>query len=94
MYRELYPSPPVGVDSATVNTSQLPKEQNLHDQFQYFQMTQPGRSTVTPTEKNLHRQFQYFQTVFRIHDILVRIRIRIRGSWPLNNGSRSCYCRH
>jgi hypothetical protein len=43
---ELYPSPPLGVDSA--DTSQLPKEKNLHGQFQYFQITQPGRSTVTP----------------------------------------------
>jgi hypothetical protein len=43
---ELYPSPPLGVDSA--DTSQLPKEKNLHGQFQYFQITQPGSSTVTP----------------------------------------------
>jgi hypothetical protein len=43
---ELYPSPPLGVDSA--ETSQLPKEKNLHRQFQYFQITQPGSSTVTP----------------------------------------------
>ncbi len=42
---ELYPSPPLGVDS--VDTSQLPKEKNLHGKFQYFQITQPG-STVTP----------------------------------------------
>ena len=32
--------------------------------------------------------------VFRIHDILVWIRIRIRGSMPLTNGSGSCYFRH
>ncbi len=31
-------------------------------------------------------------TVFRIHDILVWI--RIRGSMPLTNGSGSCYFRH
>ncbi len=43
---ELYTSPPVGVDSA--DTSQLPKEKNLHGQFQYFQITQPGSRTVTP----------------------------------------------
>ncbi len=43
---ELYPSPPLGVDSA--DTSQLPKEKNFHGQFQYFQITQPDRSTVTP----------------------------------------------
>jgi hypothetical protein len=30
--------------------------------------------------------------VFRIHDILVWIRIRIRGSMPLTNGSGSGYC--
>jgi hypothetical protein len=43
---ELYPSPPMGVDSA--DTGQLPKEKNLHGQFQYFQITQPSSSTVTP----------------------------------------------
>jgi hypothetical protein len=43
---ELYPSPPLGVDSA--DTSQLPKEKNFHGQSQYFQITQPGSSTVTP----------------------------------------------
>ncbi len=32
------------------------------------------------------------KSVFRIHDILVRI--RIRGSMPLTNGSGSCYFRH
>jgi hypothetical protein len=34
--------------------------------------------------------------VLQIHDILVWIRIRIRGSMPLNNrsGSGSCYFRH
>jgi hypothetical protein len=42
---ELYPSPPLGVDSA--DTSQLPREKNLHVKFQYFQ-SQPGNSTVTP----------------------------------------------
>ncbi len=31
---------------------------------------------------------------FRIHDISVWIRIRIRGSMPLANGSGSCYFRH
>ncbi len=34
------------------------------------------------------------QTVFRIHDILVWIRIGIPGSMPLMNGSGSCYFRH
>jgi hypothetical protein len=43
---ELYPSPPLGVDIA--DTSQLPKEKNLHGQFQYFQITQLGSRTVTP----------------------------------------------
>ncbi len=33
---ELYPSPPLGVDSA--DTSQLPKEKNLDGPFQYFQI--------------------------------------------------------
>ncbi len=42
---ELYPSPPLGVDS--VDTSQLPMEKNLHGQFQYFQITQPGSSRYT-----------------------------------------------
>jgi hypothetical protein len=37
---ELYPSPPLGGDSAI--TSQLPKEKNLHGQFQYFQITSPA----------------------------------------------------
>jgi len=39
---------------------------------------------------------QLSQAVFRIHDILVWIRIRIRGSMPLTNGSgsKSCYFRH
>jgi hypothetical protein len=87
---ELYPSSPMGVDTA--DTSQLPKEKNLHGQFQYFQKTQPGSSTATPKEKNLRGQFQYFQTVFRIHEILLWI--RIRGSMPLTNGSGSCYFRH
>jgi hypothetical protein len=32
--------------------------------------------------------------VLRIHDILGRIRIWIRGSMPLTNGSGSCYFRH
>ncbi len=40
----------------------------------------------------LHRH--KIKTVFRIHDILVWIRIRIRGSMPLTNGSGSCYFRH
>jgi hypothetical protein len=43
---ELYPSSPLRVDSA--DTSQLPKEKNLHGQFQYFQITQTGSSTFTP----------------------------------------------
>jgi hypothetical protein len=43
---ELYPSPPLGVDSA--DSSQLPKEKNFHGQFQFFQITQTGSSTVTP----------------------------------------------
>jgi hypothetical protein len=43
---ELYASSPLGVDSA--DTSQLPKEKNLHGQFQYLQKTQPSSSTVTP----------------------------------------------
>jgi hypothetical protein len=32
--------------------------------------------------------------VLRIHDILGWVRIRIRGSMPLTNGSGSCYFRH
>ncbi len=32
--------------------------------------------------------------MFRIHDNLVSIRIRICGSMPLTNGSGSCYFRH
>ncbi len=42
--------------------------------------------------------FQYlsplYSAVLRIHDILVWIRIRIRGSMPLTNGSGYCYFRH
>ncbi len=54
-----------------------------------------GRSWLTEkclTNKNI--------AVFRIHDILVWIRIRIRGSMPLTDGSGfrfgsgSCYFRH
>jgi hypothetical protein len=41
---EFYPSSPLVVDS--VDTSQLPKEKNLHEQFQYFQITQPGSITI------------------------------------------------
>ncbi len=41
---ELNPSPPLEVDSA--DTSQQPKEKNLHGQFQYFQITQPGSTIV------------------------------------------------
>jgi hypothetical protein len=40
--QELYPSFPL--DSA--DTSQLAKEKNLHGQFQYFQITQPGVVTL------------------------------------------------
>jgi hypothetical protein len=36
----------------------------------------------------------YFMTVFRIHDILLWIRIRIRGTMPVTNGFGSCYFRH
>jgi hypothetical protein len=43
---ELYPSPPLGVDSA--DTSQFPKEKNLHGQFQYFEINHPG--TPLPIE--------------------------------------------
>ncbi len=43
---ELFPSPPLGVDSAA--TSQLAKEKNLLGQFQYIKITQSGSSTVTP----------------------------------------------
>ncbi len=35
-----------------------------------------------------------YKAVFWIHDILVWIQIRIRGSMPLTNGSGSCYFRH
>ncbi len=35
-----------------------------------------------------------YKPVFRIHDILVWIRIRIRGSMPLTNGSGSFYFHH
>jgi hypothetical protein len=44
------------------------------------------------------RWIQVLESVFRIHGILVWIRIwiriRIRGSMPLTNGSGSCYFRH
>jgi hypothetical protein len=54
---ELCPSPPLGVDSA--DTSQLTKEKILHGQFQYFQITQPGSSTVTALYQ-LRRLDDYF----------------------------------
>jgi hypothetical protein len=46
---------------------------------------------ITKTSNNIH-----FLIVFRIHDILVWIWIRIHGSMPLTNGSGSgsCYFRH
>ncbi len=37
---------------------------------------------------------EYFLAVLHIHDILVWIRIRIRGSMPLTNGFGSSYFRH
>jgi hypothetical protein len=37
--------------------------------------------------------FENLSTVLQIHDILGWIRIRIRGSMPLTNGSGSCYFR-
>jgi hypothetical protein len=43
---ELYPSSPLGVDSA--DTSQLPQENNLLGQIQYFQIDKPGSSTIEP----------------------------------------------
>ncbi len=43
-----------GVDSA--DTSQLPKEKNLHGQFQYFQITQPGSSTNTVEAAKVPRE--------------------------------------
>jgi hypothetical protein len=39
---ELYPFPPLGVDSA--DTSQLSKEKNLQGKLQFFQITQPCSS--------------------------------------------------
>jgi hypothetical protein len=36
-------------------------------------------------------RFAKAATVLRIHDILVWIRIRMRGSMPLTKGSGSCY---
>ncbi len=49
LVEELYPSPPLGVDSAV--TSQLPKEKNWWTiPIQYFQITQPNRYTSVPIE--------------------------------------------
>ncbi len=56
------------------------------------------RPSLTPSP--LWSSWQLFNTVLRIHDILVWIRIRIwiRGSMPLTNGSgsgfgsASCFC--
>jgi hypothetical protein len=55
---ELYPSPPLGADSE--ETSQLPKEKNLHGQFQYFQITQPGSSTVKPGSSTIIHEYRTF----------------------------------
>ncbi len=58
------------------------------------------RALVEPAHQLEHRhrvvlrQAWCLQAVLRIHDILGRIRIRIRGSMPLTNGSGSCYFRH
>jgi hypothetical protein len=50
--------------------------------------SRPSSSTVSPLTSSTSNIaiIQYFP-VFRIHDILVWIRIRIRGSMPLTNGS-------
>jgi hypothetical protein len=49
--------------------------QDLHFPFQFFPYKNRPILNIT------------FKAVFRIHDILVWTRIRIRGSMPLNNGS-------
>ena len=56
---ELYPSPPLGADSE--DTSQLPKEKNLHGQFQYFQITLPGSNTVKPGSSTVIHEYRVFK---------------------------------
>ncbi len=68
-------------------------------------IAKPGHAIIYPT-LSFYRVFllvrvgvifcweSYIWPVFRIHDILVWIRIRIRGSMPLTNGSGCCYFRH
>ncbi len=59
-----------------------------------------GRVQTPTTGHTVHCDTLYTYTylcqepVLRIHDILGWIRIRIRGSMPLTNGSGSCYFRH
>ncbi len=82
---EFYPSPPLGVDSA--DTSQLPKENNFHGQFQYFQITQHGSNTVPLhlctnrggkiariQNQNLKEKSGTFKKLFR--NIVARLTIR------------------
>ncbi len=44
--------------------------------------------------KKINKILSFYLPVLRIHDILLWIRIWIRGSMPLTNGSGSCYFRH
>jgi hypothetical protein len=69
---ELYPSSPLGVDTDSADTSQLPKEKNLHGQFKYFQITQPGSSTVSTASKLLYAQGQHWIRLEMQPDVAVQ----------------------
>jgi hypothetical protein len=81
-------------------TSRLPdptstKEEGEKHLSNFFHLY-PTTPTKEDEEKNLSNFFSVFLSVFRIHDILgwIRIRIRILGSMLLTSGSGSSYCRH
>ncbi len=54
----------------------------------------PPPPPTHPLTPRPHPGSHQFVAVPRIHDILVWIRIWIRGSMPRTNGSGSCYFRH
>ncbi len=52
------------------------------------------QAVTAPGQERAHPALHPLAAVLRIHDILGWIRIRIRGSMPLTNGSGSCNFRH
>jgi hypothetical protein len=77
------------------------KKQLIKDIFGSDDEQEEPKVVVVPSPVKDEKQSQegevgWPQEMLCIHDILVRIRIRvwIRGSMPLTNGSGSCYFRH